>query len=61
MAIDDALSESRWRYWVEPGSAKDVRLRELLSERFSDPSGGVVLPPRRNYSAVVSWEPSRRG
>lgn len=57
--IEDAMSESRWRYWVEAGSPKDARLRTLLNERFSDGSGGIVLPPRRNYSAVVSWEPPR--
>lgn len=55
--IEAAMSESRWRYWVEAGSPKDERLRALLIERFSHPAGGVALPPRRNYSAVVSWEP----
>ncbi len=59
--IDDAMNESRWRYWVEAGSPKDERLRELMIERFSHPSGGIALPPRRNYSAVVSWGPPRSG
>jgi hypothetical protein len=59
MDLEDAMNESRWRYWVEAGSPKDGRLRELLRERFGQAEGAVVLPPRRSYSAVVSWEPPR--
>lgn len=57
MTAEEALADSRWRYWVEPGSARDARLQRLLVEHFGLPDGRVQLPPRRNYSAVVSWEP----
>ncbi|MEZ4554631.1 MAG: class I SAM-dependent methyltransferase [Dehalococcoidia bacterium] len=59
MTPDEALADSRWRYWVEPGSPADASLSLLLVERFGLPDGSVQLPPRRNYSAVVSWEPPR--
>nr|HRC62483.1 hypothetical protein [Dehalococcoidia bacterium] len=58
MTPEDALADSRWRYWVEPGSAGDERLGQLLVERYGQPDGRVQLPPRRNYSAVISWEPA---
>lgn len=57
MTPEDALADSRWRYWAEPGSAADARLGQLLVEHFGLPDGRVQLPPRRNYSAVISWEP----
>jgi SAM-dependent methyltransferase len=59
MDIDRALEDVRWRFWVSEGSEREARLRELLVERFGMASGLVQLPPRRNYSAVVSWEPPR--
>ena len=57
LSIDDAMNESRWRFWVQPDSRQEARLRELLLEHFGTPRGEVQLPPRRNYSAVVSWPP----
>jgi hypothetical protein len=54
---DRALEEMRWRFWVAPGSEYEARLRSLLTERFGLPDGRIQLPPRRNYSAVVWWEP----
>jgi len=57
MTAEDALADSRWRYWVEPGSPADARLAELLARQFGLPDGRVQLPPRRNYSAVISWQP----
>lgn len=53
--IDEALQQTRWRYWVQAGSADETRLRALLLEHYGLPSGEVQLPPRRRYSAVVSW------
>ncbi len=57
MTPEEALGDSRWRYWVEAGSAADARLQALLVEHFGQPDGLVQLPPRRNYSAVISWDP----
>lgn len=57
--LDAAVAESLPRYWVAAGSPKGRRLRELLVEHFGTPEGQVVLPPRRNYSAVISWAPPR--
>jgi hypothetical protein len=57
MDVDDAMHEARFAYWTGEGSEKDRRLRELLVEHFGLPSGQVHLPPRRNYTAIVSWPP----
>lgn len=61
MTAEDALADSRWRYWVEPGSPADARLAALLTRQFGLPDGRVQLPPRRNYSAVISWQPGPLG
>lgn len=55
VSIEDALAQTRWRYWCEPGSPSEARLRSLLVEHYGLASGEVLLPPRRNYSAVVNW------
>ena len=57
LAVDEALTELRWRLWTQPGTPRDDRLREEVIARFSVPSGEIRLPPQRNYSAVVSWPP----
>ena len=55
VSLDEALVQTRWRYWCEAGSPSEARLRTLLLEHYGLPSGEVLLPPRRNYSAVVNW------
>ena len=60
VTLDRALDEMRWRYWVAPGSDAEARLGELFHQHFGQPSGLIQLPPRRNYSAVVSWDPAPR-
>ena len=57
MDLDRAIEDVRWRYWIGRGSEREARLRELLQQRYELPSGLLQLPPRRNYSAVVSWAP----
>lgn len=57
MTADDALADSRWRFGVREGSPHEARLRHLLVTRYGDAAGLVRLPPRRTYSAVVSWTP----
>lgn len=57
VSIEDAMNELRWRYWTEEGSGRDGRLRELLVEHYGLPSGQLQLPPRRNYTSIVSWPP----
>lgn len=59
MELERAVEDSRWRYWIARGGAQEARLGELLRERYALPSGLLQLPPRRNYSAVVWWEPPR--
>lgn len=59
MDLDRAVEDVRWRYWIARGGDKEARLRDLLRERYALPSGLLQLPPRRNYSAVVWWEPPR--
>ncbi|MGE3856477.1 MAG: class I SAM-dependent methyltransferase [Dehalococcoidia bacterium] len=55
VSVDEALEQTRWRYWCQPGTPAEARLRSLLQEHYGLPSGEVLLPPRRNYSAVVNW------
>jgi len=55
--VDRALEDMRWRYGVAVGSARDARLRTLIIERYGEPSGLICPPPRRAYTAVVSWAP----
>ncbi len=57
MTAADALADARWRIGVPEGSPRDARLRELLVTLYGDASGLVRVPPRRTYSAVVSWTP----
>jgi hypothetical protein len=58
VSLDHAMEEQRWRFWTGEGTAKDARLRELLVEHFGLPDGQIQLPPRRNYTAVVTWVPT---
>ena len=60
LTIDRAVEDLRWRYWVQPGTPAAARLRDLIVERHSESSGLVRLPPRRNYTAVISWPPPDR-
>ena len=60
LTIDRAVEDLRWRYWVQPGTPAAARLRDLIVERHSESSGLVRLPPRRNYTAVISWPPPER-
>lgn len=53
--IDEALAQTRWRYWAAEASPAETRLRALLIERYGVAPGEVLPPPRRNYSAVVNW------
>jgi SAM-dependent methyltransferase len=59
MNLDRAVEESRWRYWIGRGTEREATLRELLRARYSQADGMLRLPPRRNYSAAVWWEPAR--
>ncbi len=57
VTADRAVEDLRWRYWVQPGTPLEARLRDLLIEHYGEPSGLLRLPPRRNYTAVISWAP----
>lgn len=59
MSLDDAVEDLRWRYWIGRGTELEGRLRTLIAQHYSRPSGLVQPPPRRNYSAVVWWEPGQ--
>jgi SAM-dependent methyltransferase len=48
---EDALAWLRGQLWTAPGSAKDMRLRQLLEERIQERDGRYAL----------SWEPVRVG
>lgn len=58
MPADEAHAVARRLYWVAEGSAKDRRLGELLRAHFAAGDGMIALPPRLNFTAVVSWSPA---
>jgi len=60
VAIDDGHRQLRWRYGLAEGSERDKLLRSLLIERYGTSDGTLALPPRRTFTAVVSW-PSPAG
>ena len=43
---------------VEEGTPRDRRLAELLAEHYGTGDGRVLLPSRRRYNAIISWEPA---
>lgn len=61
VSLEEALEQTRWRYWTQAGSPTEARLRTLLLTHYGLPSGEVALPPSRNYSAVVNWPVPQAG
>lgn len=54
---DEAAEEFAWLYRVAPGSPDVARLRAAFVERYGQPDGSVLLPPRRQCGTVISWRP----
>lgn len=57
LPIDEVIDSFRHRYLVAPGSERERRMRELLTERYAREDGLVALPLPFSRTAVVSWEP----
>ena len=56
--LENAHLRIRDDYLVAPGSAKDIRLKELIDEHFGVGDGQVCLPrPPGLYESVISWVP----
>lgn len=55
--MEEAFALARRLCWLAPGSAKDERLRKLLSERYATPDSRIALPPARRFIGFVTWEP----
>ncbi len=57
LPVDEVIDSNRHRYFVARGSAREGRMRELLTERYAGAEGLVALPLPFTQTAVVSWEP----
>ena len=55
--LDDLLSMARRQLWVRPGSAKDVRLEQLVRARATEREAGWALDWDETRIGVVSWAP----
>jgi len=55
---DEAVAEFAWLYRAAAGSEDAERLRAVFIERFGQPDGSVLLPPRRRCGTVISWRPA---
>jgi SAM-dependent methyltransferase len=54
----DLLAMARRQLWLQPGSPKDQRLRELVSGRATQREAGWALDWRPTRVGIVSWEPA---
>jgi 2-polyprenyl-3-methyl-5-hydroxy-6-metoxy-1,4-benzoquinol methylase len=58
--LDAAHMRVRSHYFARNGSAKDIRLRELLDEYFGLGDGRVAMPPSMGrFVATITWTPPR--
>lgn len=57
LPFDQAHAMARRLCWLAEGSAKDVRLGELLRTHFAAADGLIALPPRLAFTALVTWSP----
>jgi hypothetical protein len=58
--LDDLLSMARRQLWVRPGSDRDARLTELVSQRAVQRDPGWTLETSPARIGVVAWEPPGR-
>jgi SAM-dependent methyltransferase len=58
---DALLAQLRWRFWLEEGSAREMKLQQIIAERAVQEGDGWVMPGRRPRNvAVVAWPGSAR-
>lgn len=58
--IDSVHDSIREDYWLEHGSEKDNRLRQLILGHFGIGSNQVQMPPKIGlYNSMISWGPRR--
>ncbi|HZS01315.1 MAG TPA: methyltransferase domain-containing protein [Chloroflexota bacterium] len=56
-SFEQALTFARLQTWVQPGSAKDERLRAALAERLSERNGRLAFDWAPVALGVVTWQP----
>jgi SAM-dependent methyltransferase len=56
-SIDDALAMARRQLWLRPGSAKDEKLRALISRAVTERDGRYAFEWTPTKIGVVSWSP----
>jgi len=60
MDREQAFEMARRMLWLAPGSAKDLRMRELVEAWWGN-EAGIAMPAFRRFIGVVSWEPPAAG
>jgi SAM-dependent methyltransferase len=56
-SLEEAQEFGRRQTWVQPGSAKDQRLREALEERLIEREGKYAFSWEPGTVGIVSWRP----
>lgn len=57
ITVEEGMAMARRLFWVGEGSPKDAALRRLLVKRYGVADDQIVLPPRLNHTALVTWAP----
>jgi len=56
--LEEAMANGRRQTWVEPGSAKDARLRAAIAARLIERDARYAFRWEPNYAGIVSWTPT---
>ena len=56
-SLDDAQAMARRQLWLQEGSAKDARVRQLVTDTVSERDGRYAFDWMPTKIGVVSWEP----
>ncbi|MFN0074142.1 MAG: class I SAM-dependent methyltransferase [Chloroflexota bacterium] len=56
--VDEAMGHGRTQTWVQPGGAKDQKLRATIEERLIERNGRYAFSWEPNYTGIVTWTPA---
>lgn len=56
-SVEEAMVNGRRQTWVEPGSAKDARLRAAIAARLVERDGRFAYHWEPSYAGIVTWSP----
>lgn len=56
--VDEAWEQGRRQTWVQPGGAKDQKLRAAVEARLTERDGRLAFSWEPSYTGIVTWTPN---